>query len=144
MKLLLSVLMLLPVIAIYSQDMRINLSAKDEKLSVSLDDNNSSRTFVIKKTNIAAKDYFTAVVINEEIDTGWERKFTIHNAADSGISSLKYMSNNSYCISLKELIPKLQTGTQYYLYTIALPTDPKKQMLIKVVRRMVCKIIIKN
>ena len=141
MKFIFSVLMLVPFLFCHSQDMGINLSAKGEKLSVLLDDNNSNRTFIIKKTNIAANNYFTAVVINEVIDTSWKRSFTIHNSGDSEIASLKYVGTNNYCISLNELIPKLQTGNQYYLYTIALPKNPKKQMLIKVVRRMVCKII---
>ena len=144
MKFLLSVLMLLPLIACYSQDMRIDLSAKGERLSISLDDNNSNRTFTLKKTNIAANDFFKATVFNEGIDTSWQRSFTIHNAADSEIATLKPMNGNTYSISLSELISKLQTGNQYYLYTIASPNDPKKQMLVKVVRRIVCKILIRN
>jgi hypothetical protein len=144
MKFIFSVLMLLPVIVCQSQDMRIILSAKNEKLFISLNENNSNKIFSLKKTNLTAPGYFTAAVLNEEIDTSWQRDFTIHNAADSVIASLKKMNDDNYCIPLKELMPKLQAGNQYYLYTIALPTDPKKQMLVKVVRRMVCKIAIKN
>ena len=124
--------------------MRISLSAKGERMTVSLDDNNIGRTFNLKKANTTANDYFTATVFDEQIDTSWLRSFTIHNSADSVIASLKKTNNNTYSISLKELIPGLQTGSQYYLYTIALPLDPKKQMLVKVVRRIVCKIALKN
>ena len=144
MKFILSVLMFLPVIICDSQDMQINLSAKGEKLLISLDVNNSNRTFSFKEANIDSTNYFTATILNEEIDTSWQRSFTIHNAADSEIAALKHMNDNTYCISLKELMSKLQTGNQYYLYTIALPKDIKKRMLVRVVRRMVCKIIIKN
>lgn len=144
MKLLLSGLMLLVVIVCHAQNMQINLSIKGEKLLVSLDENNSNRTFSLKKSNINSTGCFTATVLNEEIDTSWQRSFTIHNAADSEIAALKYTKDDNYCISLNELIPKLQTGNQYYLYTIALPKDIKKQMLVRAVRRMVCKIIIKN
>lgn len=144
MKLVLSILMLLFAAICNAQDMRIILSAKGEKLSVSLDDDNSKRTFIIKQTNITNNNYFTAAVSNEETGTDWKRSFIIHNAEDSEIAALKYMHNNSYCISLKELGAKLQPGNQYYLYTIALPQDPKKAMLVKVARRLVCKIIIKD
>ena len=144
MKFILSALMFLPVLVCSSQDMRIDLSAKSENLTISLDVNNSNRTFSLKKTNINSTDYFKAIVLNEEIDTSWQRSFTIHNAADSEIAALKHTSDDSYSISLSELIPKLQTGNQYYLYTIALPKDIKKRMLVRVVRRMVCKIIVKN
>lgn len=143
MKFILCGLMLLPVIISQAQDVRIILFAGAEKLSVALDENNSDKIFNFKKTNITSSN-FTVAVLNENIDTGWQRSFKIHNAADSEIASLKQMKDDSYCISLKELIPKLQAGNQYYLYTIALPTDPKKQMLVKLIRRMVCKIAVKN
>ncbi len=144
MKFILSALMFLPVVVCCSQDMSIDLSAKGENLSISLDVNNSNRIFSLKKANFNSTDYFKAIVLNEEIDTSWQRSFTIHNAADSEISVLKHTNDDSYSISLSELISKLQTGNQYYLYTIVLPKDIKKRMLVKVVRRMVCKIVIKN
>ena len=144
MKFILSALMFLPVVICYSQNMSIDLSAKGEKLSILLDVNNSNKTFSFKKTNINSTDSFKAIVLNEEIDTSWQRSFTIHNAADSEIAVLKRTKDDSYSIPLNELISKLQTGHQYYLYTIALPKDIKKRMLVRVVRRMVCKIIIKN
>ena len=144
MKLLLFVLMFFTVIVCFSQDMRINLSAKGERLSTLLDENNSDKIFSIKQAELNSTNYFTATVLNEEIDTSWQRSFTIHNASDSEIAVLKHMSDDTYCIFLSELISKLQTGNQYYLYTIALPKDIKKQMLVRAARRMVCKIIIKN
>ena len=124
--------------------MRVSLSAKGTRVTVSLNDNNIERTFNLKKTHIGANDYLTATVFDEQIDTSWIRNFTIHNTADSVIASLEKTKNNTYSISLKELIDKLQTGNEYYLYTIALPVDLKKRMLVKVVRRMVCKIVLKN
>ena len=124
--------------------MRINLSAKGERMTVSLDDNNIGRTFNLKKANITVNDYFMATVFDEQIDTSWLRSFTIHNSADSIIASLKKTVDNTYSISLKELISGLQPGSQYYLYTIAVPLDPKKRMLVKVARRIVCKIALKN
>jgi hypothetical protein len=144
MKLLFSVFMLLHVAVCNSQDMRVALSAKKEKLYVSLNYNNLDRTFSFKNTKITATDYFTATVLDEEIDTSWRRSFTIHNNTDSIIASLKNTGDDKYSISLKELISKLQAGNQYYLYTIALPVDLQKQKLVKVVRRMVCKIILKS
>lgn len=146
MKLLLFVLIFLHAAVCYCQedDMRVSLSAKGTRVTVSLNDNNIERTFNLKKTNIGANDYLTATVFDEQIDTSWIRNFTIHNTADSVIASLEKTKNNTYSISLKELIDKLQTGNEYYLYTIALPVDLKKRMLVKVVRRMVCKIVLKN
>lgn len=146
MKLVLLVLILLHAAVCYCQDddMRISLSAKGTKITVLLNDNNIDRTFNLKSANINANDFFTATVFDEQIDTSWQRNFTIHNSSDSVIASLEKVKNNTYNISLTELISKLQTGNQYYLYTIALPVDLKKRMLVKVVRRMVCKIVLKN
>ena len=145
MKLTLIIFLTFHLAICYCQEgMRIGLFAKGERMTVSLDENNIGRTFSLKKTNVAATDCFTVTVFDEQIDSSWQRSFTIHNTADSVIASLKKTKNNTYSISLKELIEKLQTGNQYYLYTIALPLDLKKQMLVKVVRRIVCKIILKN
>lgn len=139
MKFILPVLMLLPLIS-YTQDMHVTLSAKNERLSVTLDDDNSRRTFILKTTNVGAGDYFTATVHDEDAEKEWRRTFTIHDAGDSEVAALKDMSNNSYCITLKELIGKMQAENQYYLYTVALPKDPKKAMLVRPARRLVCKI----
>jgi hypothetical protein len=143
MKYILIVLLFFSAANIYSQDMRINLSSKNERLSISLDENNINRTFIVKKSNIA-NELLTVTVANEVINEDWKRTFTIHNSNDSAIAAFKYMGGNSYCISLKDLREELQAGNQYYLYTIALPTDPKKRMLVKVARNLVCKIIVKN
>jgi hypothetical protein len=143
MKYVLVVLLLFSAANIYSQDMRINLSAKNERLSVSLDENNINRTFFVKKTS-PENELLMVTVSNEVINEDWKRTFTIHNSNDSAIAVLQYMGGDNYCISLKDLREKLQAGNQYYLYTIALPTDPKKRMLVKVARNLVCKIIVKN
>ncbi len=145
MKLTLLIFLCFHVAMCYCQeDMRIGLSARGERMTVLLNGNNIDRNFNLKKTKVTATDCFMATVINEQIDTSWRRSFTIHNAADSVIASLQNINSDKYIISLKELISKLQAGSQYYLYTIALPLDPKRQMLVKVVRRMVCKITLKN
>ena len=143
MKYILVVLLFFSAANIYSQDMRINLSSKNERLSVSLDENNLNKTFDIKNTK-TANERLTITVSDEVIGNDWQRSFTIHNTNDSEIAVLKYIGSDSYCISLKDLREKLQAGNQYYLYTIALPTDPKRRMLVKVARHLVCKIVIKN
>jgi hypothetical protein len=143
MKYILVVLLVFSAANIYSQDMRINLSSKNERLNIRLDENNINKTFEIKKTN-SPNELLQAVVSNEVIGEDWQRMFTIHNTSDSEIAALKYMGGSIYTISLKNLRETLQKGNVYYLYTIAMPSDPKKRMLVKVARNLVCKIIIKN
>ncbi len=144
MKLLVLILILFPFTRSLSQDIRIGLSVKKEKLFVKLNEDNSNKVFTIKSANAEANNNFVASVINEVISKDWKRTFTIHNNADSTIDTLSYTTDDKYCISLKLLSDKLKSGNEYYLYTIALPTDPKKAMLVKVARNLVCKITIED
>lgn len=143
-KILLLAFMIFSVAVCYSQNVRISLTKKGDRLSVSLDDNNIGKTFVIKKSNISDSNYFNVYVSDEVITGDWKRIFFIHNIADSDVATLNDMSNNFYRISLKELSTKLQNGNEYYLYTIAEPADPKKAMIVKVARIFVCKIIMQD
>jgi hypothetical protein len=143
MKYILVVLLVFSAANIYSQDMRINLSSKNERLSVRLNENNINKTFEVKKEN-TPNELLKAVISNEVINEDWQRKFTIHNTSDSEIAELEYTGDNTYSIRLEDLRGKLQNGNVYYLYTIAVPSDPKKRMLVKVARNLVCKIIIKS
>ena len=120
------------------------MTGRNEKLSASLNENNINKKFIIKESTDSTNQLLTATISDEVIGEDWKRTFAIHNSNDSEIASLKYMGNYIYCISLKNLLEKLKTGSAYYLYTIALPTDPKKAMLVKVARNLVCKIIIKS
>ncbi len=143
-KILVLALMIFSVVVGYSQNVHISLTKKGDRLSATLDDNNLDKSFVIRKSNISDSNYFNVTVSDEVINADWKRIFFIHNSADSDVATLQTMSDGFYRISLKELSEKLQAGKEYYLYTIAQPTDPKKAMLVKVARILICKIVIED
>lgn len=141
MKFLLSMLMLLPVTLNYSQEMKLTVSARNESITVAADDDNNDKIFVIKSAAAnSGKDYLIVKVFNEETATDWKRSFTLYDSSSNEIASLKLMRKYEYCADLKSILPKLEKNKNYFLYTVALPTDPQKAMLVKPARRLVCKI----
>ena len=139
MKLLLTLLFALPFTLGFSQDMQLNISAGKETISVSLDDDNSGKLVNLSQHS-AANNFLTIKILNEEIDKDWKRSFTIYNAQDSAIKDFMQMKNGSYCIKLKDLLPALHQSEEYFIYTIAFPKDPKKAMLVRPARKLVCEI----
>jgi hypothetical protein len=141
MKFILTVLLLGSFTFSFSQGMQITVSAGKESVTVTLDNDNENKILNIKPLVPAAKEAFlTATIANEEMDDGWKRNFIIYDAEDNEMSRLIDMKQNTYCVSLKNLLPLLKKDKEYFLYTSVLPTDPQKAMEVKVARQLVCKI----
>lgn len=146
MRVILSILMLVPFIVSYSQEMKLTVSARNQSIKISLDDDNNNKVLIIKSAAQNSKqDYLTVKISNEETEQDWNRTFTLYNSDDSEIAVLKPMAKDEYeyCTNLIKL-PKLQKDKDYLLYTVALPKDPKKAMLVRPARRLVCKVRVEN
>ena len=50
------------------------------------------------------------------------------------------MKENEYCITMKEITAKLEKNKSYRLYTIILPWDKTKAMMVKIPPLLVCKL----
>ena len=139
MKFILMALMAIPV-AVFPQDMRFTVSANNKTLTVSPDDENTDTVFEIEKTQYGNSSLLTIRVANEEIDKDWKRSFSIYDKDDNAIKDFTLMKDGSYCIKMNELVTQLHQQQEYFIYTTALPKDPKKAMLVKIARRPVCRI----
>jgi hypothetical protein len=141
MKFILIALMILPSAFASTQELSIIVTAGNEHIKISLDDDNSNKILNLRASVTPAKqEYLTVSVSNEEIEKDWERNFIVYDEEDNEISRLVAMKENTYCVTLSKLLPLLKPGAAYSLYTTALPKDPQKAMEIKVARQLVCKI----
>jgi hypothetical protein len=141
MKFILIALMILPSAFGSTQELSIIVTAGNENLKISLDDDNNNKVLNLQTSVTPAKlEYLTVSVSNEEIEKGWERNFIVYDEEDNEISRLAEMKENRYRVTLAKLLPHLKPGAAYSLYTTALPKDPQKAMGIKVSRQLVCKI----
>ena len=77
-------------------------------------------------------------VANEWKD--WKRSFFIDDDGGADLFTAVAMQQDEYCIKISELEKKLKVYKTYFLYTVALPKDPKKAKLVRVARRLVCTI----
>lgn len=143
MKFIISILLLMPVALSYSQEMKLNISARNESITVSLDDDNNDKVLRITSSAQNLKqDYLTVKVSDGEMESELNRNFTFHDSDDNEIAALKPMMKNEYCINLKNILPKIKLNSVYSLYTVAIPKDPKKAMLVRPARKLVCKVIL--
>jgi len=142
MKFILAVLMMLPVAQAFSQEMQISVSANNKSITVSPDDKNTDKLLVIESAP-ADNDFLTIRISNEAKDKDWKRSFSIYDSADTAIKDFVLMKDGSYCTRISELKKDLHPQQDYFIYTIAIPKDPNKAMLVKVARRLVCKIKIR-
>ncbi|MEO8712711.1 MAG: hypothetical protein ABI405_11335 [Parafilimonas sp.] len=140
MKFILSVLLVIPFASLIAQDMEITVCANNNSLTVSPDDDNSDKLFVINTSSSADNNFLTIKVADEEIDKDWKRNFFIYDSADNAIKDFVFMKDESYCIKISDLYKLIQPQKDYFIYTTALPKDPHKAMLVKVARQLVCKI----
>jgi hypothetical protein len=139
MKYILAVLMILPVVHAFSQEMQINVSANNKSISVSPDDKNTDKLFVIENAP-AGNDFLTIRITNDETEKDWKRSFSIYDSTGNAIKDFVFMKDGSYCTRISELKKALQPQQDYFIYTMAIPKDPNKAMLVKVARKLVCKI----
>ncbi len=137
MKFFLITLMAFSFAPVFAQDMQFKVSAGDESITVSPEDDNEDKLLVVAPTN---ENALIISILNDDLDKDWKRSFSIYDSADNVIGDFTFMKNGSYCIKYSELRPKLNTTWEYYVCTTAIPKDPAKAMLVKIGRILVCKI----
>ena len=130
---------MLPVAHAFCQEMQINVSANNKSITVSADDKNTDKLFVIEGST-AGNDFLTIRIINEEAAKDWKRSFSIYDSTRNAIKDFVLMKDGSYCTRISELKTGVVPQQDYYIYTMAIPKDPNKAMLVKVAPKLVCKI----
>ena len=140
MKIILLSLMMAIVAHGFSQEATITVSAQNRSVSAVPGEENEGKVLALQRSITSTDACLVAKVTNEEINENWKRNFIIYDGEDKEIDSLIATKQNSYKTPLKTLLPNLQQGREYSLYTIILPIDPQKAMEVKVARQLVCKI----
>ena len=130
-----------------------NLNAQSETYSITI---NAQET--VLKANPTADNISNVLIINSKKKDGkliiennrlneeykYERRFFLMNELDVEIE-LNFTNINLHKkqLLLKELYKKTETNKNYFLYTIAIPSDPNEAALVRVRRFLLCKVIIK-
>ena len=143
MKCMLIALIAISFTTVFSQEMQITISANNDSITVSPDNNNKNKLLTISNSPSAGNNFLIINVVNEETDKDWKRNFFIYDSADNAVKNFVLMNDGSYCIKLSTLFTILQPQHDYFIYTTAIPKDPNKAMLVKVARRLICKIKIR-
>ncbi len=128
----------LPFSAVFSQEMQVTISAGNNSIIVFPDNEDSTKLLVIDALQSSANKAFTIHVTNDNRDKDWKRSFAIYDSADNVLHDFVLMKDGNYCIKLSQLAT-LHTEEEYFIYTVAIPKDPQKAMLVKVARTLVCK-----
>lgn len=130
--------------AAFSQNLQFTVSAFDKTITVSPDEENTDNVFTFKVDQLnQPNSLITIHILHEETDKDWKRNFSIYDSTDNAIQDFVFMKDGSYCIKLQNIASKLKVNNNYFIYTIALPKDPQKAMLVKIGRRLVCEIKIR-
>lgn len=145
MKFILSALILLSASTAFTQSTKMIVSARNDSITVSGDDNNDDKTFVLQTIATSnAMDYLTVNVLNENIRSTWRRSFYIYDMNDQIITYLKPMQKDEYCIKMSELLSKLEKNKTYKLISIIIPQDQTKAMAVKIPPLLVCNLKLGN
>jgi hypothetical protein len=143
MKFILIALMIIPYSYALSQDIKATVSAQNKSITASTEDRNDDKLLLIDASHLSKNDFLIITVPDKEADKDWKRDFAVYDSADNALKDFVLMKDESYCIKLTELITLMQVQHDYFIYTVAIPKDPKKAMLIKPARKLVCKIRIR-
>jgi len=131
--------MLLPSKFLMVQEMQFTISANNKSITIS-PDNNIDTVFTLNKNEFIKNSFLTVHVSNDEIEKDWKRSFVIYDSSDNIVLSFTQMKDKNFCIKLNDLAKKLAYQQDYYIYTTAIPEDPKKAMSVRVARIPVCKL----
>jgi hypothetical protein len=140
MKFILVVLMIIPYGYILPQDITVTVSAQNKSITASVEDRNDNKLLLIDTSRLSKKDFLTITIADKETDKDWKRDFAVYDSAGNALKDFILMKDETYCIKLTELIALMQSQHDYFIYTVATPKDPKKAMLIRPARKLVCKI----
>lgn len=126
-----------------SQDAEVTVSAKNKSITASPGNKNDDKLLLIDTPRLSKNDFLTIIINDKSADKDWKHDFAVYDSADNAVKDFIFMKNGSYCVKLTELVLLMQAQRDYFIYTIALPKDPKKAMLVKPVKKLVCKIRIR-
>ncbi|MEP6465738.1 MAG: hypothetical protein ABJB05_05515 [Parafilimonas sp.] len=140
MKNILIALLLFISSSAFSQQAQIIISTNNNSLQISPDSNNINKLFVINNAIFSDKDYLTIKVNSESDKKEFNRKFFIYDSSNIAIKDFVLMSDGTYCLKLNDVSKLLLPQKEYFIYTTAIPKDVKKAMLVKMAKRLVCKI----
>jgi hypothetical protein len=139
MKFFIVFLMLLPSKFLMVQEMQFTVSANNKSITILPDDNNET-VFTLNKNEFIKNGLLTVHVNNDEIEKDWKRSFVIYDSSDNVVLKFTQMKDENFCIRSNDLAKKLVPQQEYYIYTTAIPEDPKKAMSVRVARMLVCKL----
>lgn len=140
-----AIIFLLMIISLqsFSQDRMVNVAVLNDSLKILLEENNSEKIIHMNTTNVSSSDKFLISTLFWQDEKEWNRTFKICNDGDAEIFDIPAKGNKGiFCAKLNDIVPLLQKGNTYYLWTAALPKDPKMAMVVKVPRMLVCKIVV--
>jgi hypothetical protein len=123
----------------------INVKLQKQSISAGLDDDNSNKVLVINGNAKPLKTDKLVIYNNNKAEKKiWKRSFMIFDEADTEVIKLSTAAKDSYYeIPVVDLLAKLKKYKDYSLYTIAIPTDPKKAATVRVRRILLCKVRVK-
>jgi lipopolysaccharide export LptBFGC system permease protein LptF len=132
--------MIVPFSYGFSQDVQLTVSAKNKSITTSLENKNDDKLLLIDASQLSKNDFLTITIKNKEADKEWKRDFAIYDSADNALKDFVFMQDGSYCTKLTELVTLMKVQHNYFIYTVEVPKDPQKAMLVKPARKLVCKI----
>jgi hypothetical protein len=130
--------MLLPSKFLMVQEMQFTISANNKSITIT-PDNNIDTVFKLNKNEFIKNGLLTVHVSNDEIEKDWKRSFVIYDSSDNVVLTFTQIKDKNFCITSNDLVKKLTPEQEYYIYTTAIPEDPKKAMSVRVARMLVCK-----
>ncbi len=145
MKILVCLICLFASASLKAQDPSFDISVQGQHLVSTLEEDNEEKSITVTlKDTYTSEDQLLIVNTNWQEEKEWRRTFSLRDANGSDITDIPAINKDgSFCISLKKIAPLLQKGSVYRLYTVALPRDPQKAMLVKVAPRLVCTVKVK-
>jgi hypothetical protein len=144
MKYFLLLLSVFTLTTVTAQENKIVIKVQKQTLTVDANEDGEKTVILNSASKSAKTDKFVIFNSNKAEAKTWKRSFTIYDDADAEIVKFPKLSATSYSqLSLSTVLSKLKKGTDYSLYTIAVPADPKRAAVVRVRRVLVCKIEVK-
>lgn len=119
-----------------------HIKVQNQSLSVNVSDDNAEKTLFIN-SKASKNDKLAIHNPNKAEQKDWKRSFMIFDESDRELIKLSVPKKDMYEISVTKLLVKLRKDEIYSLYTIAIPTDPKRAAVVRVRRVLLCKLMVK-
>ncbi len=115
---------------------------KQQQLNVHAEADNTAKSIQINLNDVNENDECIVENIHWENEQDMNRKFILYDNTDAEIFTLSETKPGTFALPGNE-IKLLNSGTDYYLYTMAIPKDPNIASTVRVRRILVCIIKIK-